>query len=231
MREHRSRGLWIAAVVATALVVAAVLVDPADLRRIEEPDELAAVIEKADTYFEFEHYDRAAQSYLRAVELGMDDGAAWYRYARAVELSSGLDLEKYVAAYRLLLAGPPAGDYLDLAEEVLTAHAVPFSYEDARADALAEGTLTVATGTIFRIRRGRIDTGTDTLFIDTRPDTWFGYLGDPVRIVAPKHLTLQSGDTVSAIGWYDGWCEVSDDAGLSHAYPCVIAAGVTVTAP
>ena len=86
--------------------------------------------------------------------------------------------------------------------------------------------LIVAEGTIYRVRRGRIASGTDVLFVNTKPDEWFGYMGEPVRILAPRNARYQSGDTITVIGWYDGWCDVDDDAGSSTAYPCVIAAGV-----
>jgi hypothetical protein len=226
MGRHRSRALWIAAAVCAVLTVAAIVVDPADFAASEEPDELLSTIEKAATYYEFEHFDRAAETYSVAVERGMANGIEWFRYARSVERSSELDLEKYVTAYRLLLEQSPNHEYLAEAEQILTEHAVPFSYADAQDGTHTEGQLMVATGAISRVKRGRIDSGVDALFVDTKPDKWFGYMGEPIRIVAPKHLSFQSGETITAIGWYDGWCEVGDDAGLSQRYPCLIAAGV-----
>lgn len=228
MREHRTRALWITAAAVTLLTVAAIVVDPREFGKVEEPDELLSTIEKAATYYEFEHYDRAAETYTLAVEGGMESGVEWFRYARSVELSSELDLEKYVTAYRLLLLQTPNHEYLAKADEVLSAHALPFSYARAQDGTLVEGSLVIVTGTIFRVRRGRIDSGVDMLFVHTKTDSWFEFLGEPIRISAPKHLTYQSGDTVTAIGWYDGWREVSDDAGLSLAYPYLIAAGVVV---
>ena len=225
MGAHRSRALWIVAAAGTALTVAAILVDPTEFGKPEEPDELSSTIEKAATYYEFEHYDRAAETYAIAADRGMDIGIEWFRYARSVELSSELDLEKYVTAYRLLLQQSPNHDYLAEAEKVLTEHAVPFSYEQAQDGTHVEGSLMVMTGAIYRVRRGRIASGVDMLFVHTKPDPWFEYMGAPVRIVAPKHLRYQTGETITAIGWYDGWCEVSDDAGGLSAYPCLIAAG------
>lgn len=228
MRGDRSRSLWIAAAVCTALTVVAILVDPTEFGKPEEPDELLSTIEKAATYYEFEHYDRAAETYALAVERGMEIGVEWFRYAQSVELSSELDLEKYVTAYRLLLQQTPSHDYLAEAESILSAHAVPFSYAHAQDGTLVEGSLMVATGVVFRVKRGRIESGTDALFVHTKPDAGFGYMGEPIHIVAPKNLNSQSGETITAIGWYDGWCEVSDDAGGSSTYPCLIAAGVAV---
>ena len=228
MRGHRSRALWIVAAVCTALTVAAILVDPTEFGKPQEPDELLSTIEKAATYYEFEHYDRAAETYALAAERGMEIGIEWFRYARSVELSSELDLEKYVTAYRLLLQQTPSHDYLDEAETVLSAHAVPFSYVHAQDGTHVEGSLMVVTGAISRVSRGRIESGTDILIVHTQPDTWFGYMGEPIHIVAPKNLNYQSGETITTIGWYDGWCEVSDDAGGSSSYPCLIAAGVVV---
>jgi hypothetical protein len=218
--------LWITAAVGTVLTVAAIVVDPTGFRESDEPDELLSTIEKAATYYEFQHYDRAAETYASAAEHGMKDGTEWYRYARSVELSAALDLELYVTAYRLLLEQSPNHEYLAETEQILAGHAIPFSYLDAQEGTHPEGSLMVATGAIFRVRRGRIDSGVDSLFVDTKPDPWFGYLGEPIRVVAPKHLSFQSGETITAIGWYDGWCEVSDDAGMSQRYPCIIAAGV-----
>jgi len=227
MREQRSRGLWIAAAVCSVLTIAAIVVDPADFRRHSAPDQLESAIEKAATYYEFEHYDRAAETYAEAVDLGMESGVEWYRYARALDLSDQLDLEQYVTAYQLLLRQSPDNELVDEVESILTNHAVAFSYTGAVEGSMAEGTLVVVSGTVNRIRHGRIESGTDALFVDTKPDRWFGFMGDSVRIVAPKHLKLQSGETITAIGWYDGLASISDDAGLTHSYPCVIAAGVT----
>ncbi len=220
--------MWITAVAGTVLTVAAILVDPREFGTIEEPDELLSTIEKAATYYEFEHYDRAAETYAIAAERGMENGVEWFRFARSVELSAELDLEKYVTAYRLLLQQSPNHEYLAETENVLTAHAAPFTYGQAQGGTHVEGSLVVATGVIFRVRRGRISSGVDVLFVHTKPDRWFTYLGEPLRIVVPNNRNYQSGETITAIGWYDGWSEVSDDAGLSTTYPCLIAAGVAV---
>jgi len=228
MGKHRSRALWIAAVASAALTVTAVLVDPREFGTPEEPDELLSTIEKAATYYEFEHHDRATETYAIAAERGMDSGVEWFRYARSVELSAELDLEKYVTAFRLLLQQSPNHEYLAETEKVLAAHAAPFTYGQAQDGSHAEGSLVVATGAIFRVRRGRISSGVDVLFVHTKPDPWFTYLGEPLRIVVPNNRNYQSGETITAIGWYDGWSEISDDAGLSSAYPCLIAAGVAV---
>lgn len=226
MRERKSRALWIVAALAAALTVAAVVVDPRDFVRPDEPDELSSTVEKAATYFEFEHYDRAAETYAVAAEEGMQDGIEWFRYAKSAELSEGIDLGLYVTTYQLLLEQVPYHEYLEETERILSEHAEKFSYEEAKNGDHPDGTLMVVEGSVYRVRRGRIESGTDVLFVNTKPDKWFGYMGDPVRVVAPRNAGYQSGDTVTAIGWYDGWCDVSDDAGLSSRYPCVIAAGV-----
>jgi hypothetical protein len=226
MRKHTSRGLWIAAVALTVVTVAAVVVDPRDWGSDPPADELASTVDKAATYYEFEHYDRAAETYALAVERGMDDAIEWFRYARATERSAGLDLSLYVTAYRLLLQDSPQHEYRYEAERTLSLQALPFSYQDAQAGLIAPGTLLVVTGTIGRVRKGLVQSGVDTLLVDTKPHDWFGYFGDPVRVVAPRHARYQSGDIVQAIGWYDGWCEIDDGAGLSARYPCLIAAGV-----
>jgi hypothetical protein len=132
----------------------------------------------------------------------------------------------YVNAYQLLLDQAPYHDYFTLTERFLAETAVPFNYSSAEDGSLREGTLLVTVGAVFRVKRGRSATGVDTLFVNTRPHDWFGYLGDPVRIVAPKYRSYQQGETVSAIGWYDGWCDVNDDAGITRRYPCIVAAGV-----
>lgn len=227
MRERRSRGLWIAAAICSVFTVAAIVVDPADFRSEDAPDELESTIEKAATYYEFEHYDRAAETYAVAVDLGMESGVEWYHYARALDLSGQLGLKQYVTAYQLLLRQNPQHEFVAEVESILKKHAVVFRYSDAVDESIAKGTLVVVSGAINRIRHGRIDSGTDVLFVDTSPDKWFGFMGNPIRVVAAKHLRFQSGEQITALGWYDGWCEVSDDAGLTNSYPCVIAAGVT----
>lgn len=226
MGRRGSRALWIVAAVMTILTAAAIVVDPRDFSKPEPVDELTSTIEKAATYYEFEHYDRAAETYAEAAALGMESGQEWFRYARSLEQSSELDLESYLTAYRLLLEQSPGHDFLSRAESILVENAVEFDYDEAVQGAHPEGTLMVATGMIYRVRPGRFDGGVDTLFVDTKTDKWFGYMGNQVRIIAPKRRGYQSGETVRAIGWYDGWCEISDDAGLSTSYPCIIAAGV-----
>ncbi len=226
MREKRTRGLWIAAALLAALTVAAVLVDPTEFGNSPETDELATLVEKAATYYDFEHYDRAAETYALAAEHGLDDGVEWYRYARSVELSRGPDLAKFVTAYRLLLQQQPLSDELREVEAVLRDNALPFDYVQAEDGEYAEGALLVATGTVARVKRGLVESGVDTLLVDTKPNDWFRYMGETVRVVAPRNIRYQSGDVVTAIGWYDGWCELNDGAGLSTRYPCIIAAGV-----
>jgi len=224
---RRGNGLWIAAGISTLVVAAAVLVDPASFGRETEPSELENLIEKAATYYEFEHYDRAAETYQQAADMGMSGGEDWYRYAHSLEESGQPYEEAYLNAYRLLLEQAPYHEYFGETERVLSAIAIPFDYQDAKDGAIPEGTVVVVVGMIYRVRHGRSDTGVDTLFVDTKPDDWFRYLGEPVRVLAPKNRTYQQGDLVSSIGWFDGWCDVSDDAGLSTSYPCVVAAGVT----
>lgn len=222
----RGNGLWIAAGIATIVVVAAVLVDPSDFGDTPEQSEVENLLEKASTYYEFEHYDRAAETYRQAAEIGMSDGLDWYQYAHSLLESEQEYIESYVNAYRLLLEQAPYHDYLAETQRVLASRAIQFDYTAAKAGEIPEGSLIVATGGVGRVRRGRSASGVDTLFVDTQPHDWFGYLGESVRIVAPKSRSFQTGDTVSAIGWFDGWCEVDDDAGLLVLYPCINAAGV-----
>ena len=89
----------------------------------------------------------------------------------------------------------------------------------------------MATGTITRVKRGRVADGVDTLLVDTGPHDWFAHFGEPIRVVAPRHSRYQSGDVITAIGWYDGWCELDDGAGIATRYPCLVAAGVVRASP
>ena len=218
--------LWIISVALVVLVVVAVVWDPA--RGGPEPalSDLEATMAKASTYYEFEHYERAAETYAMAAERGMVDPVEWYHYAHSLELSSGLNLEIYLTAYRRLLERAPNHEYMVETERIVSENSVEFDYESARSGAYPAGTLVTITGSITRVIRGRIASGTDTLFVDTAPDIWLSYLGNPVLVTAPRSTANRVNNVVRLIGWYDEWCSIDDEAGTAAEYPCVSAAGV-----
>lgn len=226
MPSRGSIALWIISVALVGVVAVGLIWDPTKPAPAPRLSDLEATIAKASTYYEFEHYDRAAETYELAVERGMIDALEWYRYAHSLELSEQPSLEVYLTAYRLLLASAPSHDYMVETERIVSQNSVEFSYEAARTGAYSAGMLMAITGSITRIIRGRIVQGTDTLYVDTAPDIWLEHLGDPVRVAAPRSTAYRVGNVVRIIGWFDDWCEVTDDAGTIEEYPCVQAAGV-----
>ncbi len=229
MSTARSRGLWIAAAILLVAAIVLYLVEPADRTRPADREasaELEAAVARAETYYEFGHFDRAAETYRLAIERGMVDGEQWYRYAYSLEVTQALDLQAYLTAYRLLLEQEPNHEYIGDIDAVLAGHSVAFDYQDAIARELAPETLVRFSGTINRIVRGRVESGVDTLFIATKPDDWLGHVGDEVRVEAPRLRRYETGETVTVLGEYQGWCTENDGAGISRDYPCVSASAV-----
>lgn len=233
MSTARSRGLWIAAAILLVAVAVLYLVEPASRSQPAEreaSDELEAAVARAETYYEFGHFDRAAETYRLAIERGMDDGEQWYRYAHSLEMARGLDTQAYLDAYRLLLEQAPDHEYIAEIDGVLAEHSVAFDYQTAVARELAPETLVRFSGTINGITRGRIASGTDTLYVATRADDWLGHVGDDVRVEAPRLRRYETGETVTVLGRYEGWCTGNDGAGISRDYPCVSAFAVRLGA-
>lgn len=229
MNDGRSLVPWIVAGAALVVTIGFVFVDPwsgRDQVPQEAREELESTVGKASTYYEFGHFDRAAESYALAIERGMTDALELYRYARSLELASGLDLDAYMEAYRRLLEQTPGHEYLEETQAILMANAVEFAYTAAEEDEIDPDTLVRFAGTIARIEWGRVEANEDLLYVATRPDHWIGHSGDVVRVEAPRHRRFRTGDTITVLGRYEGWCTVSDGAGLSVDYPCVEAAGV-----
>jgi len=234
MRRGATLGLWIAAAIMLAVAAVVYFVDPStsdtDATDAAKRDALETAVARADTYYEFGHYDRAAETYALAVERGMHDGPGWYRYAYARDASGDFSLDTYLAAYRLLLEQAPDHEYLADIESVVGEHSQEFDYEAAGTDALPPGSLVAFTGTISRVRWGRVESGTDTLFVATRSDDWLGHVGDEVRVEAPRTRRYRSGQTLAIVGEYEGWCREDDGAGMTREYPCVAASGVRLLA-
>ncbi|MFW6312801.1 MAG: hypothetical protein ACOC2N_02845 [Spirochaetota bacterium] len=229
MSTARSRGLWIAAAVLLVATIAFYLVEPVDRSQPAQREasaELETAITRAETYYEFGHFDRAAETYRLAIERGMDDGEQWYRYAYSLEIAHGIDTEAYLRAYSLLLEQAPDHEYIADIDGALAEHSVAFDYETAAERELAPDTLVRFSGTISRITRGRVKSGTDTLFIATRPDGWLGHVGDEVRVEASRSRRHEAGETVTVVGRYTGWCTEDDDGVGSRDYPCVSASVV-----
>lgn len=226
MASRGSTALWIISLVLVGAVVVGLVWDPNKPASAPRLSDLEATVAKASTYYEFEHYERAAETYELAAERGMEDALEWYRYAHSLELSSQLSLEIYLKAYQLLIERAPNHDYMVETERIVSENSVEFDYEDARSGAYSAGALVTITGSITRIIRGRIALGTDTLYVDTAPDMWLAHLGDTVRVTAPRSTANRVSNVVRIIGWFDEWCTVTDDAGAVEEFPCVQAAGV-----
>jgi tetratricopeptide (TPR) repeat protein len=227
MISGRSLAPWVVAGVALVVTIVFSFVDPFTAGESipqQTREELASAVGKAATYYEFGHYERAAESYELAIERGMTDAVEWYRYAHALEMSSGRDLDTYARAYRLLLDQAPAHEYVEEAESVLVAGSQAFIYDES--EELEPGTLVRFTGTITRVVRGRISSNTDTLYLATRPDEWLGHIGEEVKVQAPRLRGVRAGDAIRVIGRFEGICTTDDGAGLARDYPCVEAAGV-----
>ena len=231
MSSARSLAPWIVAGVALIVTIVFIFVDPFATPARESQDrreELESTVGKATTYYEFGHFDRAAESYAVAIERGMEDALGWYRYAHSLEMAEGIDLEAYLAAYRRLLEQEPRHEYVGNVELILTEYATAFEYDAAVAGDIPEGRLVQFEGTVTKVVWGRIESGMDTLHLATEPDDWLGHVGDEVRVEAPRHRRFRAGDTLSVIGRYEGRCTTDENAGLSRAYPCVRAAAVRV---
>lgn len=229
MSTARFRGLWIAAAVLLVAAIVLYLVDPSDRSQPAQDstsEELETAVARAETYYEFEHFDRAAETYRLAIERGMVDGEQWYRYAYSLEIAQGLDLRAYLNAYRLLLEQAPNHEYIADIDGVLAEHSVAFDYEEAVERELAPDALVRFSGTINRITRGRVSSGMDTLYVATKPDDWLGHVGDDVRVEAPRLRRYQTGETVTVLGEYQGWCTENDGAGIARDYPCVSASAI-----
>ena len=231
MSSARSLAPWIVAGVALIVTIVFIFVDPfaTPARESQERrEELESTVGKATTYYEFGHFDRAAESYAVAIERGMEDALGWYRYAHSLEITEGIDLEAYLAAYRRLLEQEPRHEYVGNVELILTEYATAFEYDAAVAGDIPEGRLVQFEGTVTKVVWGRIESGMDTLHLATEPDDWLGHVGDEVRVEAPRHRRFRAGDTLSVIGRYEGMCTTDENAGLSRAHPCVRAAAVRV---
>ncbi|MFW5689389.1 MAG: hypothetical protein ACOC3H_01820 [bacterium] len=228
--NRRSLGLWIAAGLLLATAVVLYFTGPSRGRepgRAHDLSEIESTIAKAATYYEFGHYERAAETYTTAIERGMTSGIEWYRYAHSIELTRGPDLDAYLAAYRLLLEGAPDHEYTARTAALLDAYAESLVYEDAAANAYETGVLVQVGGTVSRVAWGRVEADTSTLFVATRPDDWLGHLGDEVAVETAGRRSFQAGDRVHAFGWYGGWERLPDGAGGGRDYPVVAAAVVS----
>lgn len=227
MSSARSLAPWIVAGVALIVTIVFIFVDPfAAPERVsqESREELQSTVGKATTYYEFGHFDRAAESYELAIERGMQDALGWYRYAHSLEMSEGIDLDAYLEAYRRLLEHDPQHEYVGNVEVIIDEYASALDYDAADAGDIPEGRLVQFEGTVTKVVWGRIDSGMDTLYLATEPDDWLGHVGDEVRVEAPRHRRFRAGDTLSIIGRYEGMCTTNDNGGLARAYPCVRAA-------
>ncbi|MFW5742710.1 MAG: hypothetical protein ACOC2D_05475 [Spirochaetota bacterium] len=227
MSTARSLAPWIVAGVALIVTIVFFYVDPfATPARgpQERGEELESMVGKAATYYEFGHFDRAAESYAVAIERGMDDALGWYRYAHSLEMAEGINLEAYLEAYRRLLEQDPRSEYVSNVELILAEYATAFEYDAAIAGDLPEGRLVQLEGTVTKVVWGRVRSGVDTLCLATEPDDWLGHVGNEVRVEAARHRRFCAGDTLSVIGLYEGLCTTDENAGLSRAYPCVSAA-------
>ena len=226
MSKAVSLSLWIAAGAMLVTAAALYLVVPGGSERQgtgQQQSELESAVARAATYYEFDHFNRAADTYQLAVERGMRDGADWYRYAHAHELAYGLDLALYIAAYQRLLEQSPHDDHVAEIEALFEEHATPFVYEDARAERYAEGTLLQMTATISRVIWGRVESGIDTYVMSTREHRWIGHLGDDVLVKMPRERRFLSGDTLAILGTYDSLCTRPDDRNPTRTYPCITA--------
>ena len=232
MRTRGTLTLWM---IAFALVIATVVVAlyrPAPRARRAVDDELAATIAKAETYYEFGHFDRAAQTYRTAVDRGMEDAGQWARYAEATRLSTGLNVHLYLEAYRRLLAAGAGQDSVSPVEQILAENAAPFVYGDIAGGSAVPGALYRIIGTVSRITWGRVESGMDTLIVETgSPSGWRYRLGDTVAVDMPRHRRYQTGETIEFFALYEGPRAVSNGAGVSRTLPGFAAAGGRVADP
>ncbi len=226
---RRTGILWGIAFVMVVAVVVLYAVAPGTAERSAAEAaaaELTSIIAKANTYFEFGHFDRAADSYAEAADAGMSDGAGWYEYAVALERTSGRDLQVYLTAYELLHRENPNHNYFAEVERVIAEESVEFDYGAAAEGELPENSLVIVTGTVARVDWGRVSEGTDTVIVATRPDLWLGHSGDEILSLMPRDRRLPVGQQVVIVGWFDGWTTATDQMGFDRRYPSIDAAGV-----
>ena len=215
----------------TLVAIAAYVIKPDRGQPDADSDELATTVSKAVTYFDFGHYDRAAETFRSAAEEGMNDAAAWYQYARSVELDEGIDLDLYMTAYGLLLRQGGSEEYLCATEELLVGYAIPFDYDSAIAGEYLSGDLVMLIGTVAGVEWGRVQSGRDSVRVDTKPNEWTGHLGETVVVDMPRHRRYQIGDRIRVIGWFDQICPAIDHSGGTTVSPCISAAGARIVAP
>ncbi len=225
MKKAASVALSIAAITLLVTAVALYLVGPRSESQggRQQQSDLTSSVDRAATYYEFGHFNRAADTYQLAAERGMHRGADWVRYAHAHQIAYGLDLGLYIIAYTKLLEQSPNHDSIAEIEALLQEHATGFIYEDARGERYAEGALLELTGTISRVIWGRVATGTDTYVVSTRDHRWIGHVGDEVLIAIPREHRYRSGDTLVVLGTYDGLCRRPDERDPTRTYPCIAA--------
>ena len=214
--------LWIAVALIAVTAIVVVFVDFApDPTPAISPD-LAATISKAATYFDFEHYRRAADTYRTAIAAGMDDPHEWFRYARALELSGDPDPAVSFETYTRLLFVSPDHEHTRVLAASLASQAQPLQYRDIAAGSIARGDLYLIDGTVSMVVWGTVSSMRDTVVVETRIDRWVGHLGDRVVVDTPRLTRLRNGDSVSVIARYDGSCNLSAAGGT---LPCFTAAG------
>ncbi|TVQ22023.1 MAG: hypothetical protein EA382_12610 [Spirochaetaceae bacterium] len=214
--------LWIVTALLAVSTIVLLVVDFApDPKPTISPD-LAATISKAATYFDFEHYQRAADTYRTAIAAGMDDPHEWFRYARALELAGNPDLAVTFQTYTRLLFVSPDHEHTRLLASSLAARAQPFDYRGVAAGSVTRGDLVRIDGTVSMVVWGTVSAQRDTVVVETRPDRWVGHLGDRVVVDMPRLRRLRNGDGVSVIARYDGSCDLPAAGGT---LPCFTAAG------
>ena len=231
---RRSLVLWIIAVILMGAAIALYLVAPERAERNAAQSaaaDLASTVAKANTYFDFGHFARAAETYEEAAAAGMTDGAAWYEYAVSLDESGERDVQVYLLAYQHLNGQNPSHEYMAELELVITEESRVFDYEMAETGELQPGTLVVASGTIARVEWGRVAEGTDTVVVATRPDRWMGHIGHEILSVVPRDRRYPVGEQILIVGWFEDWVEHPDHTGVNRRYPHVRAAGVRRVTP
>ena len=89
----------------------------------------------------------------------------------------------------------------------------------------------VLAGTVTSVDWGRVESGRDTLYVDTRTSRWVGHLGDTVAIDAPRLRRFTIGETVWVVGRFDGVVADAGSAGQPSAIPSITAVGVRIAGP
>ncbi len=218
--------LWVVTALLAVSTIVLLVVDFApDPRPTISPD-LAATISKAATYFDFEHYQRAADTYRDAIAAGMDDPHEWFRYARALELGGNPDPAVTFQTYTRLLFASPDHEHTRVLAATLASQAQPLQYRDIASDSIARGDLYLIDGTVSMVVWGTVSARRDTVVVETRADRWVGHLGDRVVVDMPRLTRLRNGDSVSVIARYDGSCDLPAAGGT---LPCFTAAGPAPT--